>query len=181
MLCEFLVTVWQPVCCQDTFCEEKARSSWLYRVKSWMTCAEVTCWSCLGESRNRLLTVRVSAVIVVLQQEKVICCLHSWVTFPVCHYHIVGDFPHCHMWGIWSHTSLKHKAHYFCGSHNYCSIFKHFFTQADFIISYIENFLRIRSVKTYVNNWLFYHLNLFLFSYFCYDQISTVTWYTWLR
>lgn len=28
--------------------------------------------------------------------------LHSWVTFPVCHYHIVGDFPHCcHMWGIW--------------------------------------------------------------------------------
>lgn len=28
--------------------------------------------------------------------------LHSWVTFPVCHYHIVGDFPHCcHMWGMW--------------------------------------------------------------------------------
>lgn len=64
---------------------------------------------CLGESRKRLLTVRVSAVIVVsVAAGKSNVLLHSWVTFPVCHYHIVRDFPHCcHMWGIWSQYLTK--------------------------------------------------------------------------
>lgn len=91
---------------------------------------------CLGESRKRLLTVRVSAVIVVLQQEKVMCCCtrESHFLFVITTlsetFHIVVT---C---GVYDgNTSLKHKAHYFCGSHNYCSIFKHFFTQADFIVS----------------------------------------------
>lgn len=82
----------------------------------------------LGESRKRLLTVRVSAVIVVLQQEKVMCCCtrESHFLFVITTlsetFHIVVT---C---GVYDgNTSLKHKAHDFCGSHNYCSIFKHFF------------------------------------------------------